>query len=257
MKIKKILIIGLGSIGQRHLENIKKNKNIRYIKIGTVTTGKGNKNIPINLKKNLLIFNSYNEALKWKPTHLIISNPTSLHKKILTKFANNKIKIFIEKPIFDKFYDLKKININYKNIFVGYNLRFSLFFNFIKEVISKKTFGKALVSRFEVGNYLPNWHTYENYIKSYASNKKLGGGAYLTLSHEIDLAQFLFGKIDKRFILKEKVSNLKIDVDDTATILLKSKLCKVINIECNFLFSYLIRRGWIQFSKGLLEYDYF
>ena len=46
--------------------------------------------------------------------------------------------------------------------------------------------------RSEWGEFLPNWHPKENYKKSYAANKKMGGDISLTLSHDLDLAKFFW-----------------------------------------------------------------
>ncbi|MBA7582435.1 hypothetical protein ES708_24363 [subsurface metagenome] len=69
-----------------------------------------------------------------------------------------------------------------------------------------------------VGEYLPFWHPYEDYRKSYAAKKELGGGVLRTLSHEIDLVQYWFGEYEKIFAKISKISDLDIEVDDSTDI---------------------------------------
>ena len=65
---------------------------------------------------------------------------------------------------------------------------------------------------------MPNWHPYEDYRKSYAALKKLGGGAILTQIHDFDYSIFLFGMPKSVFAMGGKLSSLDIDVEDTVNI---------------------------------------
>ena len=61
----------------------------------------------------------------------------------------------------------------------------------LKEIISNEYYGKLISIQSKWAEFLPDWHPWEDYRISYASNKKMGGGVALTLSHDIDLAFFL------------------------------------------------------------------
>ena len=258
--MNNILIIGCGSIGQRHLEALIKlgEKNIAAYR-----TFKGSKKkFQDDLGKNVKTFYDLDEAINWEPTHIIISNPTKFHLKYLKIGIENNNKIFIEKPISDSIDDIvnsglsKKKIINYKRGIVGYNLRFNKLFQTIYNVIKSKKYGNVISAYLEVGHYLPFWHPYEDYKKSYAARKDLGGGVINTLSHEIDLTYYFFGRIKKVFAHVEKISNLEIDVDDNTDIFIKSQNCKSVRIHMDYLKPKPIRKGEIQFDKGLLEYDF-
>ena len=109
--IKKVLIIGKGSIGIKHKKILKKIK--KKINIFSVKSKKLNEE---NLKKILTI-------KKFDPDYIIISSPATYHFKhmmIIEKIYYSKI-VLIEKPLFDK---ERKLPIKLKNTyFVGYNLR--------------------------------------------------------------------------------------------------------------------------------------
>jgi predicted dehydrogenase len=72
--------------------------------------------------------------------------------------------------------------------------------------------------------YLPLFHPYEDYRRSYAARADLGGGVVLTQIHEIDYVHWLFGMPSSVFAVGGRVSELEIDVEDTASALLAYKL---------------------------------
>jgi predicted dehydrogenase len=104
---------------------------------------------------------------------------------------------------------------------VGFQLRFHPCLRFGQELIEKKAIGSLLAIRMEVGEYLPGWHTFEDYRQSYASRRELGGGVILSQIHELDLVYWLFGMPRRVFALGGHWSSLEIDVEDTASILLE------------------------------------
>jgi len=256
--MKKFLIIGCGSIGRRHINSLIK---LGYKNIAALRSFKGsNFFLDTSIENNILSFENENDAFNWEPTHLIISNPTSLHSRFISLGIKNKINIFVEKPIVADSSELVKIQTELKdanniNLVVGYHLRFNKMSNFIKSFIESQN-SKIINVSMSVGHYLPAWHPNEDYRVSYASRSDLGGGVLNTLSHEIDLANFFLGNAYQVTSKIGKLSNLEIDVEDCVDILLSTKDCPRISLHLNYLFPYLIRRGWVLFDDSLLEYDY-
>ncbi|WKZ71066.1 MAG: Gfo/Idh/MocA family oxidoreductase [Melioribacteraceae bacterium] len=256
--MNRILIVGLGSIGLRHLNCL---LEIGEYNIGALRTNRGTLTPDLSLLEKIKIFTDLNEAIGWNPTHVIISNPTSLHSHYFKIFSKLNLQVFVEKPFLGDI-DLTLLSDDFLNIIkntpgmVGFNLRFHGLFREIKKIIQSSVYGKPLSACLMVGYYLPFWHPYEDYRKSYVANKNLGGGAIRTLSHEIDLSQYLFGKFKKVFTKLGKVSELEIDVDDTADILLETELCTRISIHNDLLSPQIKRKGYIYFEKGYLEYDF-
>ena len=232
MRYKKkisFLFFGLGSIGQRHLINLKKilgNKAdfFAYRKIGKKKIihqkyGNSSKNIEekYNIKsvKNLKSINSIN------PDIIFITNPSSLHIRTFLKLKNLKNKYcFIEKPLDSSLKFIKKfenlIKKNNFNTFIGYNLRFHDCVQKILSILKKNNLGKINYASFYYGDSIENWHKYEDYKKSYAAQKKLGGGIVLTSIHELDLMLYLFGNAKYINSHYSKISELKLNVEDFA-----------------------------------------
>ncbi|QTL99730.1 hypothetical protein GM661_18105 [Iocasia frigidifontis] len=250
-----ILIVGIGSIGTRYFKILKKLGNYN---IFALRSGKGN-NYHKERHKGLSSIYCFDEINNKNIERVLITNPTNLHLNTMKKCMKYKCPIFIEKPLADNLnsiYSYYNIINEYKpKITVGYVLRFHNLFIKLKELLQNKVIGNIVLSNMKVGHYLKYWHEYEDYRKVYYSQKKLGGGAIRTLSHEIDLCLFLFKKPDNVFGVVKKISNLEIDVDDYAMINMEIGNM-VVNIEMNYLEPELIRKGEILGTEGKITYDF-
>jgi predicted dehydrogenase len=68
------------------------------------------------------------------------------------------------------------------------------------------------------GEYLPNWHPWEDYRQSYSARPDLGGGVVLTLSHPLDYLRWLLGDVEALWAFTSNQGGLGIGVEDTAEI---------------------------------------
>lgn len=222
------VIIGFGSIGQRHYRILKKIKKIKKIYICSNQK---------NIKKNLI---NEKSLKKINPDYIVIAKPTSEHyhycKKIEKLFKNKKV--LIEKPLFNKLYNYKFKNNDY---FVGYNLRFHPIINFVKGKIKNK---KIISAKFYCGSNLKNWRKNIHYTKSSSALKKSGGGVLNDLSHEIDFLYWFFGDLKFDFFKKEKISKLKINVEDSFEGLGKAQKVERFSVSLNY-FSKLKKRFFL------------
>ena len=124
----------------------------------------------------------------------------------------------------------------------------------MREII-KKNIKKIKNSSFVWHTNMPNWHVGEDFKKSYASNKKLGGGVLLTCGHEIDLAIYLFGSVDEVFCYELK-SSTKINAEGAVMILLKHKNKIVSQIRLDFLSKTYERYVEVFFDKSNIVLDF-
>jgi predicted dehydrogenase len=252
----KILICGTGSIANRHYKNLIKlgYKDIIFYK----STRK--KILIPNINKNQIHFN-LDSALKQRPKIVFICNVTSSHISTAIKCAKKKCNIFLEKPLSNNLKNLnrfkKLVSKNKSKVFVGYMMRFHPLILKLKKMIDSKIIKNIFYVNSVWGEYLPNWHRYENYETSYAAQKKLGGGAALTLSHEIDLMSFLFGDIQKVTTLKSYKSKLKLKTDYSTTHLIRFKNEVDCSINVNFLNNPPYRKMLILSENYQIFFDYF
>lgn len=211
--MKKILVIGLGSIGKKYLEILYKKK----IKIGVYDQ----KKITLN-NKRITILGTFNEIKKWSPDGVIISTNTDSHLDILFKFKHFKTKYFlIEKPISineKKIKDLKLFSKKFKKkIYVVSNLRYFYNLNLIKKLLKK--LGKPICAKSYFGH---NFIKQKNKNSYYYKDINKWGGIIYDCIHEIDLMIFLFGRIKNIFCKNSKLLG-KINSFDYSEILFEHK----------------------------------
>ena len=217
--IERFLIVGFGSIGKRHARIVRKifpNSKIillRHKKCDELSQ----KNIDYCVTK-------LNDAIKLRPQVAIIANPATYHVNIALPLAKLGVHLLIEKPISNstkgviKLIDICKLN---KTILmVGYNLRYLTTLRMFQEILKKNLIGKIISVRSEVGSYLPLWRAGSDYKKSVSAKKEFGGGVLLELSHDINYLIWIFGKVKWVSSIVTKQSNLKINTEDTAFVVL-------------------------------------
>jgi len=230
----KALFIGLGSIGQRHLRNLKKLMPdidimaVRFQKIAPVLSDSNQVISGVNLQDyyGLLEFESIDKALACKPDMVFVTNPSSMHLDVTKKALESDAFIFIEKPIshnYDGVEELIQIkkNSGINKILVGYQFRFNPALKLVKKILKENLIGNIVGVQLRNGEYLPNWHPYEDYRLSYASRKDLGGGAIVSHIHDFDYATWLFGNPHKIYAVGGHLSDLEIDVEDSIKVLMQ------------------------------------
>lgn len=250
-----ILICGTGSIGQRHSRNLISlgYKNLIFFK--------ETKKISPDWIKKFKVYTNIYSALKKRPKVTFICNVTSKHLKYAMICAKAKSHLFVEKPLSNKIQGLDKLRkILKKNklkLMVGYMMRFHPLIIKIKKLLEKKYFGNIFYVRSIWSEYLPDWHPQENFKKSYASLKKLGGGSTLTLSHEIDLVKWFFGKINKICTYNSYNSRLKIDAEFSTNHQIKFENGIIAQIHLDFMQKPYERKLEILGDKRKLSFDYY
>lgn len=252
----KILVIGAGSIGERHIRNL---LSLGYSNIHVLRS----RNLPLRTlpeEKIQIIETIHDHNLNFKAA--FICTPTALHLSQAIMCAEKGIHLFIEKPLSHRLEDidiLKKLVLK-NNIYikVGYMLRYHPLMIQLKKIISQEQLGKLLSFNTHWGEYLPDWHPWEDYRSSYAAKKELGGGAALTLSHDIDLVYWLIEKPLKEFYaMKNYASKLEVNVESGADFLLSYHHGLTGHIHLNFFEKPASRYMWFIFEEGSIYFDYY
>jgi predicted dehydrogenase len=211
--INRILIVGLGSIGKRHLKLARAmipNADIRVLRhrytneIAEYSNGN---------------FFSTEEVINFSPQIAVVANPATFHIQVAEILAEIGVHLLIEKPLSASIDKVSQLiaTCKMKNLVLltGYNLRFLNSLQYFKRCVQSGIIGNTLSVRCEVGQYLPSWRPGSNYEQGVSSQRELGGGALLELSHEIDYLRWIFGDFEWVSASLSKQSNLKIDVEDT------------------------------------------
>lgn len=231
---KKILFVGLGSAGQRHLRNLLKLLDgkvdvlaYRYHKSERVFDSDMQviENETLVNRYGIIEFNEYENALNETPDMVIISNPNSLHVPYALKAAERGLDLFIEKPLSTSLECTKELieTINKNSVIcqVGYQYHYHPCIRQSKELIETNKLGKIISVYAEVGERISKMHSYENYTDMLEGSKELGGGVVLCQIHELDYLLWLFGTPRCVYSVGGKKSDFEIDVEDTATTILR------------------------------------
>ena len=213
----KFLIAGFGSIGRRHFRNLLKlgEREIIFYRTGQST-------LPGEELKGYPVETDIQAALSHRPDGVIISNPTSCHLDVAIPAADKGCHLLIEKPIshsMDRVEELEKlIQRGPSKALVGFQFRYHPNLKQIKKLLDDREIGQPLAVRSHWGEYLPDWHPWEDYRTSYSARKDLGGGVLLTLCHSFDYLHWLFGIPEVLWSILGNYSDLGIDVEDTAEV---------------------------------------
>ncbi|RMZ49959.1 gfo/Idh/MocA family oxidoreductase, partial [Flavobacteriaceae bacterium PRS1] len=247
----KVVVIGYGSIGKRHVKNLI-SLGIHDI-ILCRKKAKGN-------DLGLLEIENVEEIIKINPDFVIVSNPTFLHFQTLEFLIQNQFNILCEKPLLHspEEWNLLKSLLGHYNGFskIIFNLRYHPCIIKVKEIIASEELGKINFARFFVGQYLPDWRPDINHLESYSAKKGMGGGVVLDLVHEIDIAEYLLGQPQgKIHSIATKVSDVTEDSNDIAEIIYQTSNNEIVNIHLDYLYRGFARNFLISGKEYNLHCD--
>jgi predicted dehydrogenase len=251
----KFLVVGCGSIGRRHIGNLKSLGAGEILAFDVVP-----QSLEVVKQSGIMTYGDLSEALDQKPDAVIVCTPPNSHLKVAAQTIEAGAHAFIEKPISDSLEGarelLAKAEKKKLRMAVGYNLRFSKGVSLAKELIGKGRIGKVLSARIQFGQYLPDWRPTQDYRKSYTAKKAEGGGIILDGSHEIDYARWLLGEFSDVTCVSGRVSNLEVETEDLAEITLRSKAGAVAQIHLDFIRRDYSRGCEIIGETGTIAWDY-
>ena len=249
----KALVVGFGSIGKRHADNLLKFSKMKVI----ICT---NQKCSPYLKKKFKIVNSLKKGIEEKPDFAIIANVTNAHVDTAIKLAKAGIDLFIEKPLSNSLNRCKYLEgiVKKKKIvtMMGCNFRFDESIKEMRKIVKQKRLGKIISIHVENGSYLPDWHPYEDYRKGYSARKELGGGVVFTNIHEIDYLYWIFGNVSQVFSVTGKFSHLEMDAEDLAEIIMKFKDKSIASIHLDHYQRPIFRQCKIVGTNGTMMWDY-
>lgn len=224
----KVLIAGLGAIGQRHARNLRalygdelellafRRRRLSHVVTETLARD-DSRNVEADL--GVTVFADLDEALAARPDAVFVCTPTSQHLEIAQRAADAGCHLFVEKPLSHTMQDVERLRETVMKkrlvVLVGCQWRYHPCVRWLRDVIHEGTLGTLAEAEIEYGEYLPDWHPYEDYRTSYAARAEMGGGVVLTQIHDYDLAWWLFGPPRSVTATGGHVSDLEIDVEDT------------------------------------------
>jgi len=233
----KALFCGLGSIGQRHLRNLR------------ALTGEGGgdgleilayrqRGLPRVLEPDMTVragadlestygirsFDDLDAALAERPEVVFVTNPNTAHIPVALAAARAGCHLFIEKPLSHSLQGVDELVERVESqrlvALVAYQFRFHPGLRVIKRLIDTGKLGRIAAAHIVNGEYLPDWHPYEDYRETHPARRDLGGGALRIQTHELDYALWLLGMPSRVYAVGGHLSDLEVDVEDSVSVLL-------------------------------------
>ncbi len=164
------LVVGGGSIGKRHLQNLK----LLGIDCLALVETDPERRAAVASELKIRSFADLTAGLNWPPDFVVVATPTHLHAEQTLSIVEKGLPVFVEKPL--------------------------------------------LFARLQAGSYLPSWRPSQDYRANYAAREETGGGCVLDCIHEIDLAGWYLGEVQKVFCVCGKLSSLEIATEDVAAL---------------------------------------
>lgn len=217
--LERILIVGLGSIGKRHVRLAR--ELMPDVQIAVLRHQRCQNMTDTGIDH---CYTSLDDALLFQPQAAVIANPATHHLETALTLAKAGVHLLIEKPIAANSQGVTDLieTCNSRNtvLMVAYNLRFLPSLQKFRELLVEQRVGRALSVRAEIGQFLPSWRPDSDYRQTVSAKSTLGGGVLLELSHEIDYLRWLFGEVEWVNAVQRKQSSLEIDVEDTAHLIM-------------------------------------
>ena len=219
--ILRALVIGYGSIGQRHSRLLSElGCDVAVMSRRTVAFQPLYSDMPTAL-------------IQWQPDYVVVANTTGEHEETLAALIGHGFQglLLVEKPLFMHKADIPD-HIPARTA-VAYNLRFHPVLLKLKTLLSGA--GNLFTATVYVGSYLPDWRPETDYRQSYSATQREGGGVLRDLSHELDYVHWLFGPWRRITASGGHVSSLEINSEDAYSLIMETEHCPLVSIHMNYL----------------------
>ncbi len=254
----KILVIGCGSIGERHIRNLKSSTSVE---IFACDLDKGRRE-HIKDKYEVKIFRDYKEAFNEDIDAVLVCTPTSAHITPALAAVQQGCHVFVEKPLSHTLRGVDDLIEETERkslvLMVGFNFRFHPALQQIRELVDRGQIGKLIAVKAHAGSYFlyrSPYHSWMDYRQDYAA-KRAGGGVILdSATHHIDYIASLLGEVKEVFCYAGRMGSLGLEAEDIAEILLKFETGAVANVHVNFVQQPYQNKYEIIGEKGTIAWD--
>lgn len=214
------LVIGYGSIGQRHARLLE---------------SFGERTAVVSRRSSVhdRCYADMAEALRAEqPDYAIVADETSRHGETLRRLAASGFtgRVLVEKPLLAAPATLSAHR--FAALRVAYNLRFHPVLRALRMAL---TGTRVLAVHAYVGRHLSLWRPDRDYGETYSAKPDHGGGVLRDLSHELDFLLWIFGGCQRVAALGGRLSTLRIGSDDCWAILMATERCPAVTLQLNYL----------------------
>lgn len=250
----RVVVAGLGSIGRRHLRNIRAIEPDAHVVV--LRHSRADAAVPDGA--DAVVF-ELEDAVAARADVAFVCGPTTEHAHAGVALARSGAHLFVEKPLAADAADaaalVEAARAAGRALVVGYNLRFLPSLRALRAALVSGGVGRAMSARAEVGQYLPDWRPGTDYRTTNTAVAALGGGIELELSHELDYVRWLLGETVAVDAVLARTSDLEIDVDDTAEIIMHCASGALASVHMDMTQRAATRTCRIAGTAGTLTWD--
>lgn len=251
----KVLVVGTGSVGRRHAENLRAlgaevaTYSYRAASMATNSECAFEASVPSDLETALDAADA-----------VVVANRNDQHVAVATESARRGKAVFVEKPLSNSLRGTSELLCMERDrsiaVEAGFTLRCHPNVSFIRALLRSGDLGEVICVRAAVGQWLPDWRPGTDYTKSYAARRNTGGGVLFDLVHEIDLVHLFVGPISVVSCMRRTVPQLRIETESVAQLTLRCESGVLGQVHMDY-----VRRGYgrsfeVVGTKGTLTWDY-
>jgi predicted dehydrogenase len=247
-------IVGLGSIGMRHARNLKTLGVADVIGMDPLPDRRARFTREIGGEVAAV----YSEALEHRPDLVVIASPNRFHLGQALDAAEANCHLLIEKPLGCSLEGVDALlrAIETRRLFahVGSNWKFHAAFRTMKRLLDDGAAGKVASAQVLAGQWLPDWHPWEDYRRGYSARRDLGGGVVFD-THEIDYLTWLLGPVNRIAGFVARSGALEIDTEDVAAACLRFESGALVTLQVDYIQRDYRRSYRIAGDTGTIEWD--
>ncbi len=250
----KALVVGLGSIGMRHARNLKTLGITELLGADPDATRRQR----FSSELAAPAFSDLTDGLAKMPHLALICSPSAYHVHQATVCAQAGCHLFIEKPLgvalggIDDLIQLIDTRSLYAH--VGSNWKFHAAFRKMKQLLDENAIGHVTGAQVLAGQWLPDWHPWEDYRQGYSARRDLGGGIVFD-GHEFDYTLWLLGPVAQAKGLTARSDALETDTDNVVCACLRLESGALATIHMDYIQRIPRRRYHISGHEGTIEWD--
>lgn len=221
---RHFLIVGLGSIGRRHMGNLaERNPGARFTVLRHAAAPD-----PLCDRLGATVTADAAAALAGDYDLAVISSPSANHIDSLPDLIARATPLLVEKPVVTSLADCDRIEALLAAAppalrVSGFNFRHLPVIQQMRRIIRSGELGRIVRASFTAGQWLPDWRPGSDYLAGYSADAARGGGVELDLVHEIDLARWFFGEMDLQFALGDRLSGLGLRANDVSVMVMTGR----------------------------------
>jgi predicted dehydrogenase len=251
----RILVLGCGSIGLRHIRNLRA-IGIRNIVAFDVLSERRQ---IARRELEVEVIDELDSAWPMEPQIAFIAASTAMHIPLAAAAARHGCHLFVEKPLSHNLDGMEQLvgeaARRHLVTMVACNMRFHPGPIAVKRLIDEGAVGEIIAARVETGSYLPCWRPWQDYRQSYSASPE-SGGVILDCIHEIDLALWYLGPARLLSAAHLPARTIGLETDGVAEILIRHDSGVLTSIHLNYIQRDYRRGCRIIGSEGTVYWDF-